>query len=134
MAARQLLRVHSSPGAGPQLFDIVAACAYLATALQPWIAVILLVTLISYIPLTVYLTEWRGRFRRCRSAAAGTNDEHLAGAACPRHPSSLHMSMQIMVTTHEPSSLALLSGTGCQDRQRPMQLHADRLTRLCAAE
>ena len=51
--------------AGPQLLDIIAACAYLATALQPWIAVILLVTLISYIPLTVYLTEWRGRFRRC---------------------------------------------------------------------
>lgn len=49
---------------GPQLFDIVAACAYLATALQPWIAVILFITLASYIPLTVILTEWRGRFRR----------------------------------------------------------------------
>lgn len=50
--------------AGPPLFDIAAACAYLATALQPWIAAILFVTLASYIPLTVYLTEWRGRFRR----------------------------------------------------------------------
>ncbi|KAK9792972.1 hypothetical protein WJX73_004493 [Symbiochloris irregularis] len=49
---------------GPQMFDIVAACAYLATALQPWIALILFVTLLSYIPLTIYLTEWRGRFRR----------------------------------------------------------------------
>ena len=47
------------------MFDIVAACAYLATALHPWIAGILLVTLISYIPLSIYLTEWRGRFRRC---------------------------------------------------------------------
>ena len=50
--------------AGPQFFDIFAACAYLATALQPWIAGILLVTLVSYIPLTIYLTEWRGKFRR----------------------------------------------------------------------
>ena len=34
---------------GPQIFDIEAACAYM---------------LCSYIPLTVYLTEWRGQFRR----------------------------------------------------------------------
>ena len=54
--------------AGPQFFDIFAACAYLATALQPWIAGILLVTLVSYIPLTITLTEWRGRFRRCAPA------------------------------------------------------------------
>ena len=64
--------------AGPQLLDIIAACAYLATALQPWIAVILLVTLISYIPLTVYLTEWRGRFRRCVHGLV------LPAAACGR--------------------------------------------------
>eukprot|EP00891_Asterochloris_glomerata_P000737 jgi/Astpho2/737/e_gw1.00015.6.1_t len=49
---------------GPQIFDIAAACAYMATALQPWIAIIVFITLVSYIPLTVYLTEWRGQFRR----------------------------------------------------------------------
>ncbi|KAL3160766.1 hypothetical protein ABBQ38_009179 [Trebouxia sp. C0009 RCD-2024] len=49
---------------GPQIFDIAAACVYLATALQPWIAVIVFVTLISYIPVTIYFTEWRGNFRR----------------------------------------------------------------------
>ena len=49
---------------GPQIFDIAAACVYLATALQPWIAVIVFVTLVSYIPVTIYFTEWRGNFRR----------------------------------------------------------------------
>ena len=47
-----------------QIFDIIAACTYLAAALEPWIAVVVFITLISYIPLTVALTEWRGKFRR----------------------------------------------------------------------
>ncbi|KAK9816458.1 hypothetical protein WJX72_000550 [[Myrmecia] bisecta] len=49
---------------GPQLFDIAVACIYMASVMQPWIAVIVFVTLMSYIPLTIFLTEWRGQFRR----------------------------------------------------------------------
>lgn len=47
-----------------QLFDILAASVYISTALEPWIAVIVFFTLSSYIPLTIYLTEWRGKYRR----------------------------------------------------------------------
>ena len=38
-------------GIGPQMFDIIVSCAYLASALQPWIALIVFVLLITYIPL-----------------------------------------------------------------------------------
>ncbi len=34
-----------------QLFDIVISCAYMASALQPWIALIVFILLITYIPL-----------------------------------------------------------------------------------
>ena len=60
---------------GPQLFDILAACVYLAGRLDGFIAVIVFVTLVSYIPLTIYLTEWRGQFRRC--AATSRLPAHL---------------------------------------------------------
>lgn len=49
----------------PQLFDIVAACIFISAALQPWIAVIVFITLGSYIPVTIVLTEWRVKYRRC---------------------------------------------------------------------
>ena len=49
----------------PSIFDIVAACIFIAAALEGWIAVIVFVTLGSYIPLTIYLTEWRTKYRRC---------------------------------------------------------------------
>ena len=49
----------------PQLFDIVAACIFISAALEPWIAVIVFITLGSYIPVTIVLTEWRVKFRRC---------------------------------------------------------------------
>ena len=49
----------------PQLFDIVAACIFISAALEPWIAVIVFITLGSYIPVTVFLTEWRVKHRRC---------------------------------------------------------------------
>ena len=38
-------------GTLPQLFDITVSCAYMAAALQPWIALIVFVLLITYIPL-----------------------------------------------------------------------------------
>ena len=49
----------------PQMLDILLACVYIASVLEPWIAIIMFVTLASYLPLTIYLTEWRTRFRRC---------------------------------------------------------------------
>ncbi|EFN52666.1 hypothetical protein CHLNCDRAFT_58798 [Chlorella variabilis] len=49
---------------GPAIFDIAAASVYIALKLQPWIAVIVFVTLSGYIPMTIYLTEWRGKYRR----------------------------------------------------------------------
>ena len=49
---------------GPQLFDIAAAAVYVAAALEPWVAAIMFVTLASYIPLTIYLTERRGKYRK----------------------------------------------------------------------
>ena len=49
----------------PQMFDILAACVYIASALEPWIAIIMFITLSSYLPLTIFLTEWRTRYRRC---------------------------------------------------------------------
>lgn len=44
----------------PQCFDIVVACAYLAAHMQPLIAVIVLVTVSSYVPCTICITERRG--------------------------------------------------------------------------
>ena len=38
-------------GSLPQLFDITVSCAYMAAALQPWIALIVFILLITYIPL-----------------------------------------------------------------------------------
>ena len=48
----------------PQLFDVVAACIFISAELQVWIAVIVLITLGSYVPLTVILTELRVKYRR----------------------------------------------------------------------
>jgi ATP-binding cassette subfamily B (MDR/TAP) protein 6 len=49
---------------GPALFDIAAAAIFMALRLKPWIAAIVFATLGAYIPMTVAVTEWRGRFRR----------------------------------------------------------------------
>ncbi|KAL4420506.1 hypothetical protein ABPG75_010162 [Micractinium tetrahymenae] len=49
---------------GPAIFDIAAASVYIALSLQPWIAIIVFITLSSYIPMTIWLTEWRGKYRR----------------------------------------------------------------------
>ncbi|KAF6263959.1 ABC transporter type 1, transmembrane domain-containing protein, partial [Scenedesmus sp. NREL 46B-D3] len=46
------------------IVDMVAAATYLAGALEPWVALIVFVTIGSYIPLTIIVTEWRGNFRR----------------------------------------------------------------------
>ncbi|GIL44034.1 hypothetical protein Vafri_1601 [Volvox africanus] len=48
----------------PQMFDVLAAATYLAQALEPTIAMIVFITVGSYIPLTIFITEWRGKLRR----------------------------------------------------------------------
>ena len=48
----------------PQLFDVVAAAIFISAELQVWIAVIVLITLGSYVPITVILTELRVKYRR----------------------------------------------------------------------
>lgn len=40
---------------------MLAAATYLSSALEPWIAAITFITVGSYIPLTIIVTEWRGR-------------------------------------------------------------------------
>jgi ATP-binding cassette subfamily B (MDR/TAP) protein 6 len=52
---------------------MLAAATYLAGALEPWVALIVFVTIGSYIPLTIIVTEWRGNFRR---------DMNKTGGAC----------------------------------------------------
>ena len=49
---------------GPAIFDITAAAIFLALRLRAWIAIIVFTTLGAYIPMTIILTEWRGKFRR----------------------------------------------------------------------
>ena len=41
---------------GPSIFDIVAASVYVAAQLDIWVAIIIFVTLSSYIPITVTLS------------------------------------------------------------------------------
>lgn len=49
---------------GPACFDIAAASIFLGIKMQFWIAVIVFVSLGIYIPMTIYVTEWRSRYRR----------------------------------------------------------------------
>lgn len=49
---------------GPAMFDIAAAAAFLAIRMQLWIAVIVFVSLGVYMPMTIYVTEYRGKYRR----------------------------------------------------------------------
>lgn len=48
----------------PSVVDVLVAATYLAQAMEPSIAVIVFVTVGSYIPLTIAITEWRANFRR----------------------------------------------------------------------
>lgn len=57
-------RVTAALGYSVQLFDVLAAATYLAQALEPSIAIIVFITVGSYIPLTIAITEWRGKLRR----------------------------------------------------------------------
>eukprot|EP00201_Polytomella_parva_P019082 CAMPEP_0175051040 /NCGR_PEP_ID=MMETSP0052_2-20121109/7575_1 /TAXON_ID=51329 ORGANISM="Polytomella parva, Strain SAG 63-3" /NCGR_SAMPLE_ID=MMETSP0052_2 /ASSEMBLY_ACC=CAM_ASM_000194 /LENGTH=815 /DNA_ID=CAMNT_0016315273 /DNA_START=575 /DNA_END=3023 /DNA_ORIENTATION=- len=48
----------------PQILDVFVAATYLAQALEPSVAIIVFITVGSYIPLTIVVTEWRGKLRR----------------------------------------------------------------------
>ncbi|PSC68384.1 ATP-binding cassette sub-family B member mitochondrial [Micractinium conductrix] len=48
----------------PQLVDVLAACTYMAARLQPWTAIIVACTVLTYIPVTFLITEWRGKVRK----------------------------------------------------------------------
>ena len=65
---------------GPQLVDIVAASIYVATALRPSVAAIMFVTLASYIPITIVLTEWRGKHRKEMIAADNAKSSRMTDA------------------------------------------------------
>ncbi|GAX77428.1 hypothetical protein CEUSTIGMA_g4873.t1 [Chlamydomonas eustigma] len=52
----------------PQVADIVVACVYLAVKMEPWAALIVFVTVASYVPLTVIITEQRGKIRKLMNA------------------------------------------------------------------
>lgn len=66
MLARPNSFIATQPSRGAlQIIDIILSCCYIAYSLEAWIAVIVFITLASYIPLTIWLTEWRGQFRRC---------------------------------------------------------------------
>lgn len=49
---------------GPAMFDIAAAATFLAIRMQLWIAFIVFVSLGIYMPMTIYVTEYRGKYRR----------------------------------------------------------------------
>lgn len=59
------------------MFDVLAAATFLSQALQPAIAIIVFITVGSYIPLTVIITEWRGKLRR----EMNTTDQHRSARA-----------------------------------------------------
>jgi len=48
----------------PTCIDVLAASTYLAQALEPSIAITTFITVGSYIPITIIITEWRGTLRR----------------------------------------------------------------------
>jgi ATP-binding cassette subfamily B (MDR/TAP) protein 6 len=49
---------------GPAMFDIAAAATFLAIRMQLWIAFIVFLSLGIYMPMTIYVTEYRGKYRR----------------------------------------------------------------------
>ncbi|KAL4429585.1 hypothetical protein ABPG77_008634 [Micractinium sp. CCAP 211/92] len=48
----------------PQLVDVLVACAYMALKLQPWTAIIVAITVLTYMPVTFIITEFRGKVRK----------------------------------------------------------------------
>ncbi len=95
----------------PQMFDILAACVYIASALEPWIAVIMFVTLSSYLPLTIFLTEWRTRYRRCARCRRCQSMNYICTPL-----DDCHGSQKQACNTRQPSCKGCVDVNG----QRPM--------------
>ncbi len=55
----------------PQVADIVVACLYLAIKMQPWAAIIVFITVASYVPLTVR-GPWKAASSRIRVDVHGS--------------------------------------------------------------
>jgi ABC-type transport system involved in Fe-S cluster assembly fused permease/ATPase subunit len=49
----------------PQGFDVIISVTYLATKMHFWVAVILLSTIVLYVPLTIYGAKRRNEIQRC---------------------------------------------------------------------
>ncbi|CAD7700522.1 unnamed protein product, partial [Ostreobium quekettii] len=49
---------------GPQLVDMLIGTVYLASEVEPFIGVVIIVTLASYLPVTIVLTEFRRKLRK----------------------------------------------------------------------
>ena len=48
----------------PTLVDIAVAVVFFVVAFDGWFGLIVFTTMISYIFYTIYITEWRTKFRR----------------------------------------------------------------------
>lgn len=64
----------------PTIVDVFIACVYFAMSLGPWLALLVLVTIGSYIPLTIAITEWRVRFRRDMNLADNKVNQRFTDA------------------------------------------------------
>eukprot|EP00899_Mesostigma_viride_P009966 jgi/Mesvir1/18971/Mv18937-RA.2 len=48
----------------PTLIDIVVACSYIGLKMDAYLSAIVFATLIVYIPMSIFITEWRGKFKK----------------------------------------------------------------------
>merc|ERR1719189_1297642 len=53
----------------PTIMDIVVAIVYFGVAFNMWFGLIILVTMFMYLASTIFITEWRTKFRREMNAA-----------------------------------------------------------------
>lgn len=89
-----------------QMIDVLAAATYLSQALDPTIAVIVFVTVSLYIPMTIYITEWRGNLRREMNKADQVSFFGLG-------PLELVTGSWIMVWIHRPGLTGVAVSVMC---------------------
>jgi ATP-binding cassette subfamily B (MDR/TAP) protein 6 len=56
----------------PTLVDIGVAVVYFIVAFDGWFGLIVFTTMMAYILFTIYITEWRTKFRRWVSGIIGS--------------------------------------------------------------
>jgi ABC-type transport system involved in Fe-S cluster assembly fused permease/ATPase subunit len=64
----------------PTIVDCAIACVFFAMALDPWLALLIFVTIGSYVPLTIAITEWRVKFRREMNKADNRTTQRFTDA------------------------------------------------------